>query len=288
MVAVAHSPHRAFGCAASVAERVGVGAHVVLVCAGLRCGGVVRDRFGRGVGDQFGPLVAESACRLVCGRLGSSALGDGRGRREAPGGALLGPLDSTRRLVREACVGTLGRPGSAGGGRRCPLVRGVLRIHRWGCAVLEDRYNSPPLFRLEGYFMALAFVFPGQGSQSIGMMGALAAVSPVIEEAFAEASKVLGYDLWRRWQGGPVESLNATECTQPAMLTAGVATYRLWRERGGAAPKLMAGHRLGEFPARVPSDTLDFRTAVDLVKYRGELMRAAVPPGQGAMAAILG
>src|ERR1700675_3627806 len=288
MVAVAHSPHRAFGCAASVAERVGVGAHVVLVWGGLRCGGVVRDCFGRGVGDQFGPLVAESACRLVCGRLGRSAFGDGRGRREAPGGALLGPLDSTRRLVREACMGTLGRPRSAVGRRRCPLVRGVLRIHRWGCAVLEDRYNSPPLFRLEGYFMALAFVFPGQGSQSIGMMSALAAVSPVIEEAFAEASKVLGYDLWRRCQEGPVEALNSTECTQPAMLTAGVATYRLWRERGGKVPTMMAGHSLGEFSALVAADYLDFKTAVALVKYRGELMQAAVPSGQGGIAAILG
>ena len=81
--------------------------------------------------------------------------------------------------------------------------------------------------------MSLAFVFPGQGSQSIGMMSALARVSPVIEATFAEASQVLGYDLWRRCQEGPLEELNATECTQPAMLTAGAATYRLWRERGG-------------------------------------------------------
>jgi len=136
--------------------------------------------------------------------------------------------------------------------------------------------------------MALAFVFPGQGSQSIGMMSALAAVSPVIEEAFAEASKVLGYDLWRRCQEGPLEALNSTECTQPAMLTAGVATYRLWRERGGAQPAMMAGHSLGEFTALVAAGSLDFKTAVDLVKFRGELMQAAVPPGQGAMAAILG
>src|SRR5882672_6741318 len=84
--------------------------------------------------------------------------------------------------------------------------------------------------------MSLAFVFPGQGSQSIGMMSALARVSPSIEATFAEASQVLGYDLWRRCQDGPGELLNSTECTQPAMLTAGVATYRLWRERGGARP----------------------------------------------------
>ncbi len=83
--------------------------------------------------------------------------------------------------------------------------------------------------------MSFAFVFPGQGSQSIGMMSALAKVSPTIEATFAEASAVLGYDLWQRCQEGPLELLNSTECTQPAMLTAGVATYRLWRERGGAA-----------------------------------------------------
>jgi [acyl-carrier-protein] S-malonyltransferase len=136
--------------------------------------------------------------------------------------------------------------------------------------------------------MSLAFVFPGQGSQSIGMMNALAKVFPVIEATFAEASQVLGYDLWRRCQDGPLEALNSTECTQPAMLTAGVATHRLWRERGGAQPAMMAGHSLGEFTALVAAGSLDFKTAVDLVRYRGELMQAAVPPGQGAMAAILG
>jgi [acyl-carrier-protein] S-malonyltransferase len=136
--------------------------------------------------------------------------------------------------------------------------------------------------------MSLAFVFPGQGSQSIGMMSALARVSPLIEATFAEASAVLGYDLWRRCQEGPVEALNSTECTQPAMLTAGVATMRLWRERSGPPPVLMAGHSLGEFTALVAAGTLDFATAVELVRYRGELMQTAVPPGQGAMAAILG
>ena len=134
----------------------------------------------------------------------------------------------------------------------------------------------------------LAFVFPGQASQSIGMMSALAAVSPVIKATFAEASGALGYDLWQRCQEGPAELLNSTECTQPAMLTAGVATYRLWRERGGAVPAMMAGHSLGEFSALVAAEYLDFKTAVDLVKYRGELMQAAVPSGQGAIAAILG
>jgi len=136
--------------------------------------------------------------------------------------------------------------------------------------------------------MSLAFVFPGQGSQSLGMMSSLAKVSPSIEATFAESSSVLGYDLWRRCQDGPAEALNSTECTQPAMLTAGVATYRLWRERGGATPALMAGHSLGEFTALVAAGILDFKAAVDLVRYRGELMQTAVPPGFGAMAAILG
>jgi [acyl-carrier-protein] S-malonyltransferase len=136
--------------------------------------------------------------------------------------------------------------------------------------------------------MSIAFVFPGQGSQSLGMLSALAKVSPVIAATFAEASAVLGYDLWQRCQEGPLEALNSTECTQPAMLTAGVATYRLWRERGGARPAMMAGHSLGEFTALVAAGFLDFKTAVELVKYRGELMQAAVPPGEGAIAAILG
>jgi [acyl-carrier-protein] S-malonyltransferase len=136
--------------------------------------------------------------------------------------------------------------------------------------------------------MSLAFVFPGQASQSIGMMSALAKGSPVIEATFATASEVLGYDLWQRCQEGPAELLNSTECTQPAMLTAGVAAYRLWRERGGATPQMMAGHSLGEFSALVAADYLDFKTTVDLVRYRGELMQAAVPSGEGGIAAILG
>jgi [acyl-carrier-protein] S-malonyltransferase len=136
--------------------------------------------------------------------------------------------------------------------------------------------------------MSLAFVFPGQGSQSVGMMGALASLSPVIGATFAEASEVLGYDLWGRCQEGPAEALNATECTQPAMLTAGVATYRLWLESGGAVPSLMAGHSLGEFSALVAAGCLDFKTAVDVVRFRAEAMQSAVPPGNGAMAAIIG
>jgi [acyl-carrier-protein] S-malonyltransferase len=136
--------------------------------------------------------------------------------------------------------------------------------------------------------MSLAFVFPGQGSQSVGMMSGLAKLSPVIETTFAEASEVLGYDLWQRSQEGPAEALSATECTQPLMLAAGVATYRLWRERGGAAPAMMAGHSLGEFTALVAADCLEFKAAVDLVRFRAEAMQSAVPPGEGAMAAVLG
>jgi [acyl-carrier-protein] S-malonyltransferase len=120
------------------------------------------------------------------------------------------------------------------------------------------------------------------------MLRALAQVSPVIQATFAEAGEVLGYDLWQRCQEGPAELLNATECTQPAMLTAGVATYRLWRARGGAQPAVMAGHSLGEFSALVAAGALNFQDAVALVRHRGELMQAAVPPGAGAMAAILG
>lgn len=136
--------------------------------------------------------------------------------------------------------------------------------------------------------MTLAIVFPGQGSQSVGMMSALAAASPLVESTFAEASAVLGYDLWRRCQEGPAEALNATECTQPAMLAAGVATYRVWRARGGPIPRSMAGHSLGEFSALVAAGALDFSAAVEVVRRRGAAMQAAVPSGGGAMAAILG
>jgi [acyl-carrier-protein] S-malonyltransferase len=136
--------------------------------------------------------------------------------------------------------------------------------------------------------MTTAFVFPGQGSQSVGMLAAFAQLSRGIEATFAEASEVLGYDLWKICQEGPAEALNATGCTQPAMLAAGVATYRLWRERGGAVPAFMAGHSLGEFSALVAAGSLEFRSAVELVRFRAEAMQSAVPQGAGAMAAILG
>jgi [acyl-carrier-protein] S-malonyltransferase len=135
--------------------------------------------------------------------------------------------------------------------------------------------------------MSFAFVFPGQGSQSVGMLAQLAA-EPRVQETFAEASDVLGYDLWKLCQGGPEDELGKTERTQPAMLAAGVATWRVWRKHGGGLPAAMAGHSLGEYSALVCSGALDFRTAVGLVQFRGQAMQAAVPAGQGAMAAILG
>ena len=136
--------------------------------------------------------------------------------------------------------------------------------------------------------MSLAFVFPGQGSQSLGMLAALAAAEPVIEQTFAEASAVLGYDLWRLCQQGPEAELGSTEKTQPAMLAAGVAVWRAWRRHEGPRPVAMAGHSLGEYTALVCSGAIDFAAAVDLVRFRGQVMQQAVPLGQGAMAAILG
>lgn len=134
----------------------------------------------------------------------------------------------------------------------------------------------------------LTLVFPGQGSQSVGMLGALAAQFPVVEATFAEASEVLGYDLWALVQHGPKEALDETERTQPAMLAAGVATYRVWQAAGGARPARMAGHSLGEITALTCAGALVFKDAVQLVQFRARAMQEAVPKGTGAMAAILG
>lgn len=136
--------------------------------------------------------------------------------------------------------------------------------------------------------MSLAFVFPGQGSQSVGMMGELAGVDPVVRSTFDTASGVLGLDLWTLAQQGPAETLSLTEITQPIMLVAGVATWRVWQNRGGATPDWVAGHSLGEFTALVAAGVLRFEDAVALVRYRGEVMRDAMPGGQGGMAAVLG
>lgn len=136
--------------------------------------------------------------------------------------------------------------------------------------------------------MTLAFVFPGQGSQSVGMLKALSEDFPSVRRTFEEASSCLGYDLWELTQAGPEAKLNHTQCTQPAMLAAGVAVWRVWAERDGPQPVLLAGHSLGEYTAMVCAGAIDFAEAVVLVADRGRFMQEAVPAGRGAMAAILG
>lgn len=136
--------------------------------------------------------------------------------------------------------------------------------------------------------MSFAFIFPGQGSQSVGMLDALAENFPVVTETFAEASNALGYDLWELVHTGPEADLNRTDRTQPAMLTAGVATWRAWQAQGGKTPALMAGHSLGEYSALVCAGALSLADTVTLVADRGRFMQEAVPEGEGAMAAILG
>ncbi|MFZ4832801.1 ACP S-malonyltransferase [Rouxiella sp. Mn2063] len=134
----------------------------------------------------------------------------------------------------------------------------------------------------------IAVVFPGQGSQSLGMLADLAATYPVVEETFSQASSVLGYDLWQLVQQGPAEELNKTWQTQPALLAASVAIWRVWQQQNGATPALMAGHSLGEYSALVCAGVLDFQQAISLVELRGKLMQEAVPEGTGAMYAIIG
>ena len=136
--------------------------------------------------------------------------------------------------------------------------------------------------------MKLACVFPGQGSQSLGMMSELAELHPEVKELFSVASKVLGYDLWKVITDGPIEELNKTQCTQPAMLTAGVAAWKILKKSVNIDPVVFAGHSLGEYTALVCSGAIDFEEAIKLVAERGRLMQAAVPEGIGAMAAILG
>jgi [acyl-carrier-protein] S-malonyltransferase len=134
----------------------------------------------------------------------------------------------------------------------------------------------------------LAFIFPGQGSQHLGMLSELAERYAVVRATFEEASAALGYDLWQLVQEGPAEQLNQTDKTQPALLAASVAVWRVWKELEGARPEWVAGHSLGEYSALVCSGALDFADGLRLVRARGEFMQAAVPQGQGAMAAILG
>lgn len=134
--------------------------------------------------------------------------------------------------------------------------------------------------------MSFAFVFPGQGSQSVGMMGAYGD-APILRATFEEASATLGQDLWQMVADGPAELLSQTVNTQPLMLTAAIAVYRAWLEKGGKQPSVVAGHSLGEYSALVAAGVIDFKDAVPLVRLRAEAMQEAVPVGTGAMAAIL-
>lgn len=133
-----------------------------------------------------------------------------------------------------------------------------------------------------------AFLFPGQGSQSVGMLSDTGREFDVVSKTFAEASQALGYDLWTIVESGPEQELNRTEVTQPAMLAADIATWRVWKALGGPTPGCMAGHSLGEYAALVAAESLGFADAVRLVAMRGKLMQEATPEGAGAMAAILG
>lgn len=134
----------------------------------------------------------------------------------------------------------------------------------------------------------LAFVFPGQGSQKIGMLADLAEQNPIIKKTFSEASDVLGYDMWQLIQQGAQEDINLTQRTQPILLTCSVAIWRLWNEKQGAVPSQMAGHSLGEWSALVCANVIDFADGLRIVEARGKYMQQAVPIGQGAMAAIIG
>ena len=136
--------------------------------------------------------------------------------------------------------------------------------------------------------MTFAIAFPGQGSQSVGMLAEMAAEFPTVKATFAEASEVLGYDLFELVMNGPAEELNKTWQTQPALLTSSVALWRVWQELGGATPEVMAGHSLGEYSALVCAGALNFQDAVKLVELRGKAMQEAVPEGVGAMSAIIG
>lgn len=133
-----------------------------------------------------------------------------------------------------------------------------------------------------------AIVFPGQGSQAIGMLAELAQQYDVVNQTFAEASDALGYDLWALVQNGPVEDLNQTFRTQPALLAASVAIWRVWQELGLEQPAVLAGHSLGEYSALVCAGVIDFKQAISLVELRGKAMQDAVPAGTGAMYAIIG
>jgi [acyl-carrier-protein] S-malonyltransferase len=134
----------------------------------------------------------------------------------------------------------------------------------------------------------IALTFPGQGSQTVGMLSHLAVKYPLVEETFVLAAEVLGYDLWQIVQTGSEEQLNQTEYSQPALLAADVAVWRVWQQKGGATPSLVAGHSLGEYAALVSSEVISFSDAVQQVRLRAQIMQRAMPVGVGAMAAIVG
>ena len=136
--------------------------------------------------------------------------------------------------------------------------------------------------------MSKAYLFPGQGSQSLGMLAELASEHPEVKQTFSEASEILKQDLWELVQNGPEEALNSTENTQPIMLCASVAVWKVWGKHDSDVPAVMAGHSFGEYTALVCAGVLDFEEVVPLARFRGEVMQQAVPQGQGAMAAVLG
>ncbi len=172
-------------------------------------------------------------------------------------------------------------PEARGGARNTPGYRQSGAFAR----IIPARFFSPDP-RVTS--TPLAFVFPGQGSQSLGMLAELSELHPIVREAFAEASDGAGVDLWALSQGGPEEMLNRTEYTQPALLAAGVAVWRAWQQQGGAQPAVLAGHSLGEYTALVAAGALSLRDGAHLVRLRGQLMQEAAPEGVGAMAAVLG
>lgn len=136
--------------------------------------------------------------------------------------------------------------------------------------------------------MTHAFIFPGQGSQTVGMLADLAQIYPIVRHTFEEASDVLGYDLWQLTQAGPKETLDQTDKTQPALLASSIALWRVWQNGGGTPPQIMAGHSFGEYSALVCAGAVEFAEAIQLAQDRGRFMQTAVPAGVGAMAAILG
>lgn len=138
------------------------------------------------------------------------------------------------------------------------------------------------------YMIKHAFTFPGQGSQSISMLADLSTTYPIVKQTFEEASEILNYDLWKLTQEGPEEILNQTEKTQPALLAAGIAVWRIWQKQKGSKPVLMAGHSFGEYSALVCAGALEFSDAVSLAKDRGRFMQAVIAEGEGTMAAVLG